>query len=76
MTTPGISLTLFKNVFDNKTNKRIDLNDFKAFERFLFNLSKKSLQGKKDAHLISQQYIKKTLLGQMIMLLHGQGGVL
>ena len=59
MTTPGISLTLFKNVFDNKTNKRIDLNDFKAFERFLFNLSKKSLQGKKDAHLISPAIYKE-----------------
>ena len=53
MTTPDISLTLFNSIFDNKTDKRIDLSDFDAFERVLYELSKKTRQSKKDAELMS-----------------------
>ena len=48
-----ISLTLFKNIFDNKTNKRIDAKDFDAFESVLYDLSKKPFKDKKDAMLMS-----------------------
>ena len=37
-----ISLTIFKNIYDNKTHKRVDLKDFDAFEKVLYDLSKKS----------------------------------
>lgn len=53
MTTPVISLTLFNSIFDNKTNKRVDLHDFNAFERVLYQLSEKPRTGKKDAELMS-----------------------
>jgi len=48
-----ISLTLFKNIFDNKTNKRIDAPDFDAFESVLYDLSKKPFDGKDKAMLMS-----------------------
>ena len=48
-----ISLTLFNNIFDNKTNKRIDLEDFDSFERVLYDLSKMPRKDKKDAELMS-----------------------
>ena len=48
-----ISLTLFKNIFDNKTNKRIDAKDFDAFESVLYDLSEKPFKDKKDAMLMS-----------------------
>lgn len=49
----GISLTLFNSVFDNKTDKRIDLANFDAFERVLYQLSKREIVSKKKADLIS-----------------------
>ena len=48
-----ISLTLFNNIFDNKTDKRIDLKDFDAFERVLYDLSKMPRKDKKSAELMS-----------------------
>ena len=51
--TPAISLTLFKNIFDNKTDRRVDLRDFNAFERVLYDLAKKPRAGKQDAELMS-----------------------
>src|SRR5210317_1847561 len=48
-----ISLTVFKNIYDNKTNKRIDLKDFDAFEDALYGLSKIERKSKNDADLIS-----------------------
>ena len=48
-----ISLTLFNNIFDNKTNKRIDLKDFDAFERVFYDLSEMPRKDKKDAELMS-----------------------
>ena len=53
MKTPGISATLFSSVFDNKTNKRVDVANFNAFERVLYTLSEKSKSSKKEADLIS-----------------------
>lgn len=53
MITPGISLTLFKGIYDNKTDKRVDLHDFNAFERVLYQLAQKPRAGKNDADLIS-----------------------
>lgn len=53
MTTSDISLTLFKNIFDNKTNKRIDAPDFDAFERVLYDLSEKPFENKEAAMLMS-----------------------
>jgi hypothetical protein len=40
-------------VFDNKTEKRIDVANFDAFERTLYSLSEKPRASKKDADLIS-----------------------
>jgi hypothetical protein len=34
-----ISFTIFKNIFDNKTHRRIDLPNFDAFEKFLYKLA-------------------------------------
>ena len=53
MITPGISLTLFKGIYDNKTNKRVDLHDFNAFERVLYQLAEKPRASKQDAELMS-----------------------
>jgi len=51
--TMGISLTLFRNIFDNKTDKRTDLKDFNDFERVLYDLSNVARAGKEDAMLMS-----------------------
>lgn len=48
-----VSLTIFKSIFDNKTNKRMDFPDFPAFEKFLYKLSDENLASKKDAVLMS-----------------------
>lgn len=53
MITPGISLTLFKGIYDNKTDRRVDLHDFNAFERVLYQLAEKPRAGKQDAELMS-----------------------
>lgn len=53
METTAISLTLFKSVFDNKTDKRVDLNNFDSFERVLYDLSERNIANKKDADLMS-----------------------
>ena len=49
----GISLTLFKSIFDNKTDKRVEAKDFDAFESVLYDLSEKPFKDKKDAMLMS-----------------------
>jgi len=48
-----ISLTIFKSIFDNKTDKRMDFDDFPMYEKFLYKLSKEKLGSKNDAVLIS-----------------------
>jgi len=55
----AISLTLFKNIFDNKTNKRIDAPDFDAFESVLYDLSKKPFASKDKAMLMSPAIYEK-----------------
>jgi hypothetical protein len=53
------SLTIFKSLFDNKTDKRVDLKDWAAFEKMLYDLSKmpgykaKRGENKKSSPLIS-----------------------
>lgn len=53
------SVTIFKSLFDNKTDKRVDLKDWSAFEKMLYDLSKipgykaKRGENKKSSPLIS-----------------------
>jgi len=53
METMDISLTVFNSIFDNKTDKGLDLDNFDAFEKFLYKLSEIEKKSKKDAVLIS-----------------------
>ena len=53
-----ISLTLFNSIFDNKTVKRLTFKDFDAFEKALYDLSKRKLKSKKDAPLMSPAQYK------------------
>ena len=55
----AISLTLFNNIFDNKTDKRIDAKDFDAFEETLYELSEKPFETKKAAMLMSPAIYKE-----------------
>ena len=49
-----VSLTIFDNVYDNKTKKRMDYSSFDEFEAILFKLSESTkYPTKKDAPLIS-----------------------
>jgi len=47
------SLTIFKNRFDNKTNKRMDFETWEQFEELLYKLASQPLAGKEAAQLIS-----------------------
>jgi len=47
------ALTIFKSIYDNKTNKRMDFSNWEQFEKLLYDLSKIELKNKKDAQLIS-----------------------
>jgi hypothetical protein len=47
------ALTIFKNVFDNKTHKRMDFPTWDLFEQTLYDLSGCKFKEKKDAYLIS-----------------------
>jgi hypothetical protein len=49
----AISITLFKSLYDNKTNKRMDFENWEQFSKLLFTLAKQPLKDKKDAQLIS-----------------------
>ena len=49
----GISLTLFNSIFDNKTDKKMDLSNWQQFESLLYDLSKIFRKDKKEAQLIS-----------------------
>jgi len=51
--TTGISLTLFKSVFDNKTHERMDFKNFHSFETALYKLAERPFASKKDAVLMS-----------------------
>ena len=54
-----IKYTIFKNIFDNKTDKILEHQDFDSFEKLLYDLSKRKLKSKKDAVLISPAVYKK-----------------
>ena len=54
-----IQYTIFKNIFDNKTDKIITHDDFDSFEKLLYDLSTRKLKSKKDAVLISPAVYKK-----------------
>ena len=47
------SMTIFKNMYDNQTHRRLDLESWDKFVKFLYKLSERPLKGKKDAELIS-----------------------
>ena len=47
------SLTIFKNIYDNKTSKRMDFESWNKFEDFLYKLSERPLKDKQSAVLIS-----------------------
>lgn len=47
------SLTIFKNIFDNKTGKTMNFESFDDFETLLYKLSKEKYATKNDAYLIS-----------------------
>ena len=48
-----IELTLFRNLYDNKTDKRLELSDFSEFESLLYKLSTEKREGKRDSNLMS-----------------------
>ena len=48
-----IELTLFRNLYDNKTDKRLELSDFSEFENLLYKLSSEKREGKRDSNLMS-----------------------
>jgi hypothetical protein len=49
-----VSLTIFDNIYDNKTNKRMDYTSFDEFETILYKLSESTkYPTKKDAPLLS-----------------------
>ena len=62
------SLTVFKSprwwekeqrfVHDNKTHRRLDFESWDKFERFLYKLSERPLNGKQDAELITPAVFK------------------
>jgi hypothetical protein len=47
------SITIFKNMYDNKTHRRLDIDTWDQFTNFLYKLSQRPLKGKRDAELIS-----------------------
>ena len=56
-----ITATIFNSIFDNKTDRSIRVNSFKAFEKVLYDLSEVPKKSKKDAVLISPAtYIEGT----------------
>ena len=48
-----LSFTIFKNRFDNKTHKKLEVKGFDQLEQLLYSLSEHPLKGKEDAQLIS-----------------------
>ncbi len=48
-----VSTTLFKSIYDNKTDTRLVFKNFEAFEESLYLLSERPIASKKDAPLMS-----------------------
>jgi hypothetical protein len=47
------SLTIFKSIYDNKVDKRMDFSTWDKFEKLLYDLSSVKKSSKRDAQLIS-----------------------
>jgi len=47
------SLTIFKNIYDNKTHRRMDFSSWDQLEELFYKLSEQPFESKKDAYLIS-----------------------
>lgn len=58
MTTQGISLTLFKSQFDNKTHRKMNFDSWEKFVDLLYKLAHVEKEGKRDAELISPAVYK------------------
>src|SRR5210317_2464831 len=54
-----ISLTLFKNIYDNKTNRNTNLKSFQDFEKVLYDLSNIQRKSKGEAELMSPAVYEK-----------------
>ncbi len=54
-----ISLTLFNNIFDNKTSQKLSFKSFDSFEKALYGLSERKIKTKKDAPLMSPAVYKE-----------------
>lgn len=67
------SLTLFKNIYDNKTAKTMDFGSFELFEEFLYELSKKPYASKADAVLISPARYNKESTRANVNVMHWDG---
>lgn len=52
------AVTIFENQFDNKTHRRLDFDEWDKFEKFLYRLSERPLEGKTNAELISPAVYK------------------
>ena len=48
-----IELTIFENLYDNKTDKQLQLSNFSEFENLLYKMSEIPRKGKRDSQLIS-----------------------
>lgn len=53
------ALTIFKSIFDNKTHKRFNFQDWMGLEHLLFELSREERKDKKSAPLISPAIYKE-----------------
>lgn len=57
----GVSFTIFKSKYDNKTDKLMSLSNFEEFEALLYKLSQIPVESKKKSYLISPaQYLADT----------------
>jgi len=54
-----IELTIFENLYDNKTDKQLQLSDFAEFEHLLYKMSEIPRKGKRDSQLISPACYKE-----------------
>ena len=70
------SLTVFKSKFDNKTHRRMDFESWDKFEKFLYKLSERPLEGKKMLNLYHRLLMYTAQLEQTKMSLLGDLGVL
>jgi len=69
------SLTIFKNLYDNKTNKRLDFDTWDKFEALLYKLAKEPFASKQDAYLISPAVFQQDTTRQIKLLLNGLDGL-